>query len=89
MVEDFFKWVYLGKVFFHFSYVRKYFFLHELLALWATTLWAEQKQGSFVTFKLSSVPPIWQSGKRRTKGCFQQTPASGKAFRFPTNSESA
>lgn len=51
VVEDFFlKWVYLGKICFHFSYGRKYFFLHELLALWATTLWAEHKQGSFVTF---------------------------------------
>lgn len=34
----------------------------------------------FCFFQTVRVPPIWQSGKCRTKGCFQQTPASAKAF---------
>lgn len=62
MVKDFLNGFIWGKCAFHFSYGRKHFFLHDLLALWAMALWAEHKQGSFVTFKLSRVPPIWQSG---------------------------
>lgn len=82
MVKDFLNGFIWGKCAFHFSYGRKHFFLHDLLALWAMALWAEHKQGSLLLLNCQEFLPSGNQDSGEQKGVSNKHQLQQKLLSF-------